>query len=80
MIEYAVHPPVLTPKLLAHLRGLGYDAWTIGTRLYVTDPRASDPTEERLALGGAIAAWRAEHPDARIDLTDNELTPDAFGF
>ena len=68
VIGYVVHPPVLAPHLVAHLRGRGYDATNYGPRLWVTHPHAADPTEERLVLGGVIAAWRREHPDARIDL------------
>ena len=68
MIEYAVHPPALAPHLAAHLRELGYEASTFGPQLWATDPKAADPSEERLVLGGVIAAWRREHPDARIDL------------
>jgi hypothetical protein len=59
VIEYVVHPPALAPNLAAHLREQGYDALTRGPRLWAT-----------LVLGGVIAAWRREHPDARIDPTD----------
>jgi hypothetical protein len=52
------------------LREQGYDASTYGPRLWATHPKAADPTEERLAIGGVIAAWRREHPDVRIDPTD----------
>jgi hypothetical protein len=68
VIEYAVHPPALTPHLAAHLRERGYDVSAYGTHLWATHPNAADPPEERLVLGGVIAAWRREHPDARIDL------------
>lgn len=80
MIEYAVHPPVLAPHLAAHLRELGYDASTIGPRLWAKHLTAADPTEERLVLGGVIAAWRRAHPDARIDLADYEPPPDMHGY
>ena len=72
MIAYHVHPPALTPDLAAHLRGLGYEVGNSGPRLWATYPTAADPTEERLMLGGAIAAWRREHPDARIAPADYE--------
>lgn len=72
VIEYVVSPRSLASQLGAHLRGLGYDASTRGPRLWATHATATDPTEERLVLGGAIAAWRREHPDARIDPTDYE--------
>jgi hypothetical protein len=68
VIEYVVHPPALAPHLGAHLRERGYDASTFGPQLWATHATAADPTEERLVLGGVIAAWRREHPDARIDL------------
>jgi hypothetical protein len=76
VIEYVVSPRRLAPDLAAHLRGLGCDASTRGQRLWATHPTAADPTEERLVLGGAIAAWRREHPDARIDPTDYEPPPE----
>lgn len=68
VIEYAVHPPALAPLLAAHLVGQGYEASTYGAQLWATHPNAADPSEERLVLGGVIAAWRREHPEARIDL------------
>jgi hypothetical protein len=68
VIEYVVHPPALAPHLAARLRERGYDVSTFGPRLWATHPKAADPTEERLVLGDVIAAWRREHPDARIDL------------
>ena len=68
MIEYVVHPPALAPSLVAHLRAQGYDVSNYGRRLWATHATAADPTEERLVLGGVIAAWCREHPDARIDL------------
>ena len=58
VIEYVVHPPVLAPYLVAHLRGRGYDATNYGPRLWATHRHAADPTEERLVLGSVIAAWR----------------------
>ena len=65
-----MHPPALARDLAAHLRAQGYDASTEGPRLWAAHPTAADPTEERLVLGGAIAAWRREHPDARVDPSD----------
>jgi hypothetical protein len=79
VIEYAVHPPALAPHLAAHLRGLGYDASTAGARLWATHLTAADPSDERLVLGGVIAAWRREHPDARIQPVDYDLPPHAGG-
>jgi hypothetical protein len=79
VIEYVVHPPALAPHLAAHLRGRGYDASTFGSRLWATHPTAADPTEERLAIGGVIAAWRREHPDARIDPSDYDPPPGTSG-
>lgn len=70
VIEYAVHPPALLQHLARHLRGKGYEASTDGRRLWATHPTAADPTEERLVLGGVIAAWGREHPGARVDPTD----------
>ena len=63
-----MHPPALAPKLVEHLREHGYEASNFGSQLWATHPSAADPSEERLVLGGVIAAWRREHPDARIDL------------
>lgn len=63
-----MHPPALAPHLAEHLRERGYDVSTYGAQLWAAHPSAADPTEERLALGDAITAWRREHPDARIDL------------
>ena len=80
MIEYAVHPPVLAPRLAEHLRGLGYEASTSGHRLWATHRTAADPTEERLVLGGVIAEWGRQHPGARVDPTDFEPSPDAVGL
>lgn len=80
MIEYVVHPPALAPHLVAHLRERGYDASNYGPQLWATHPRAADPTEERLVLGGVIAAWRGEHPDARIDLHPTESNESGFSF
>jgi hypothetical protein len=49
-----VHPPSLAPHLAALLREQGYEAFNNGRRLW------------RLVVGGIIAAWRREHPDARV--------------
>ena len=68
MIEYVVRPPAFAPDLAAHLRERGYDVTNYGSRLWATHPHAADPTDERLVLGGVIAAWRSEHPEARVDL------------
>jgi hypothetical protein len=76
MIEYAVNSPVLASLLAAHLREQGYEASSRATHLWATHPNAADPSEERLVLGGVIAAWRREHPDARIDPADYEPPPD----
>jgi hypothetical protein len=76
VIEYAVHPPALAPLLAAHLHDQGYEASAKGSRLWATHPNAADPSEERLVLGGIIAAWRRKHPDARIDPSDYEPPPD----
>jgi hypothetical protein len=80
LIEYVVHPPALAPHLLAHLRGQGYDASNYGARLWVTHPHAVDPTDERLVLCGVIAAWRREHPDARIDLHPADPSESGLSF
>jgi hypothetical protein len=82
VIEYVVHPPALAPHLVAHLRGHGYDASNYGSRLWATHPAAADPSEERLVLGGVIAAWRRGHPDARIDLqsTDSNDSDSGLSF
>jgi hypothetical protein len=82
VIEYVVHPPALAPHLVAHLRGHGYDASNYGSRLWATHPTAADPSEERLVLGGVIAAWRRGHPDARIDLqsTDSNDSDSGLSF
>ena len=79
MVEYVVHPPVLAPDLVAHLRRLGYDASNAGPRLWATQLTATDPSQERLALGAVIAAWRREHPEARIAPVDYDLPPEAGG-
>jgi len=76
VIAYEVISPVFAQQLAAHLRGLGYDASSRGRRLWVAYPIARDPSEERLVLGGVIAKWRREHPDARIDPVDYEPPPD----
>jgi hypothetical protein len=78
VIRYSVNSPVLSQQLAEHLRGLGYDASSRGRVLWAAHPTAGDPTEERVVLGGAIAAWRREHPDARIDPADYEPQPDGF--
>jgi hypothetical protein len=78
VIRYSVNSPVLSQQLAEHLRGLGYDASSRGRVLWAAHPTAGDPTEERVVLGGAIAAWRREHPDARIDPADYEPPPDGF--
>jgi hypothetical protein len=78
LIEYVVHPPALAPHLVAYLRGQGYDASNYGQQLWATHPRAADPSEERRVLGGVIAEWRREHPEARIDLQTTE--PDESGL
>jgi len=75
-----VHPPALAPHLAEHLRGLGYDASSYGPQLWATVPTAADPSEERLVLGGVIAAWRREHPDARIDLQTTEPNESGLPF
>ena len=72
MIEYAVNSPALASLLAAHLRERGCEASSQGTHLWATHSRAADPSEERLILGGVIAAWRREHPEARINPTDFE--------
>ena len=76
MIEYAVNSPVLASLLAAHLREQGYEASSRATHLWAAYPNAADPSEERLVLGGVIAAWRREHPDARIDPADYEPPAD----
>jgi hypothetical protein len=76
VIEYVVHPRALAPHLAAHLREQGYEASSRATHLWATHPNAADPSEERLVLGGVIAAWRREHPDARIAPADYEPPPD----
>ena len=80
LIEYAVHPPALAPHLVAHLREQGYEASNYGWQLWATHPTAADPSEERLVLGGVIAAWRREHPDARIDLQATDAEESGFSF
>ena len=75
-----MHPPVLATELAAHLRAQGYDASNYGIRLWATAPHAPDPTEERLVLGGVIAAWRREHPDARVDLSSTDSNDSGFSF
>jgi hypothetical protein len=68
MMKYVVHPPALAPRLAEYLREHGYDASNEGQRLFASYPAAADPTEERLMLGGVIAAWRRANADARVDL------------
>jgi hypothetical protein len=80
LIEYVVHPPALSPHLVEHLRERGYEASAYGPRLWATHPTAADPTEERLVLGGVIAAWRREHPDARIDLQSTDANESGMSF
>ena len=63
-----MHPPALGPHLAEHLRAQGYDVSNYGARIWATYANAADPTEERVVLGGVVAAWRREHPEARIDL------------
>lgn len=72
-----MHPPALAPDLAAHLRGLGCKVSNAGPRLWATHPTAADPSEERLVLGGVIAAWRREHRDARVDPTDYDPPADS---
>ncbi len=76
MIKYEVNSPALASLLAAHLREQGYEALNRGTHLWATHPSAADPSEERLVLGGVIAAWRREHPDARIVPAEYEPPPD----
>lgn len=80
LIEYVVHPPALAPHLAAHLRGQGYDVSSYGPRVWATHPTAADPTEERLVISGVIAAWRRDHPDARIDLHPAESDEAGLSF
>lgn len=80
MIEYDVHPPALAPELVEHLRVQGFDASAYGPQLWATHPTAADPTEERVVLGGVIAAWRRGHPDARIDLRATDSTESGLSF
>lgn len=75
-----MHPPALAPDLVAHLREQGYDVTNYGRRVWATYPNASDPTEERLVLSGVIAAWRSEHPDARIDLHPTDSNEAGLSF
>jgi hypothetical protein len=67
VIEYSVNSPVLASLLAAYLRAQGYEARSRTTHLWAGYPNAADPSEERLILGSVIAAWRREHPDARIE-------------
>lgn len=76
MIAYEVNSPKLAALVAAHLRNEGYEAVTRGTHLWATHPKAADPSEERLVLGGVIADWRREHPDARIAPADYEPPAD----
>lgn len=76
MIEYAVNSPALASLVAAHLREQGYEASSRGTHLWATHPNAADPSEERFVLGGVIAAWRREYPDAHIAPADFEPPPD----
>ena len=65
-----MNSPAFASLLAAHLREQGYEASSQGTHLWATHSGAADPSEERLVLGGVIAAWRREHPDARVNPTD----------
>jgi hypothetical protein len=76
VIAYEVNSPALASLVAAHLREQGYEAASRGTHLWATHADAADPSEERLVLGGVIAAWRREHPDARIAPADYEPPPD----
>jgi len=76
VIEYAVSSRILAEQLAAYLREQGYDARSRARHLWAAHPIAADPTEERLVLGGAIAVWGREHPDARIDPVDYEPPTD----
>jgi hypothetical protein len=76
VIAYEVNSPALASLVAAHLREQGYEASSRGKHLWATHPNAADPSEERLVLGGVIAAWRREHPDARIAPADYEPPPD----
>jgi hypothetical protein len=76
LIAYAVNTPKLSSLLAAHLREQGYEARSRAIHLWATAPHAADPSEERLVLGGVIAAWQRDHPDARIAPADYEPPPD----
>src|SRR3954452_4773197 len=76
VIAYEVSSPADATLLAVFLREQGYEARSRGTHLWATHANAADPSEERLVLGGAIAAWRREHPDARIAPADYEPPPD----
>jgi hypothetical protein len=76
VIEYSVNSPVLGRQLAEYLCEQGYEASSRATHLWAKYPSAADPTEERLVLGGVIAAWRREHPDARIAPADYEPPTD----
>jgi hypothetical protein len=52
----------------------------MGPRLWAKHLTAADPTEERLVLGGVIAAWRRDHADARIDLADYDPPRSMRGY
>jgi len=76
VIEYAVSSRILAKQLAAYLREQGYDSSSRGRHLWAAHHIAADPSEERLVLGGAIAKWSREHPDARIDPADYEPPTD----
>ena len=76
VIAYEVSSPADATLLAVFLREQGYEARSRGTHLWATHANAADPSEERIVLGGAIAAWRREHPDARIAPADFEPPPD----
>ena len=65
---------------MAHLRGQGYERDELRPPGLGDSPNAADPTEERLVLGGVIAAWRREHPEARIDLHPAESDEAGLSF
>ena len=76
MIAYEVNSHGNASLLVAYLREQGYEARSRASHLWASHPNAADPSEERLVLGGAIAAWRREHPDARVAPADYEPPPD----
>jgi hypothetical protein len=76
VIAYEVSSPALASLVAAYLREQGYEAASRGTHLWATHSKAAGPSEERLVLGGVIAAWRQRHPEARIAPADFEPPPD----